>query len=287
MPADGVDFVDEDDAGRLLLGLLEHVAHPRGADADEHLHEVGAGDGEERHLGFAGDGACQERLAGAGGTHHERAARDAAAQALELAGVAQELDELLHVFLGLVHPGDVGEGGLDLIFGEQPRLALAERHRPAAPAGAALHLAHEEHEHGNDDEDGEAGDQKLRPDALLLRLLADDLDVVVVEVVEQLGIIDVWPHDEELLAVLAMDDDLQPLELDGFHLPRTHGAQEGGVGHLLRIAADAEVVEDREQHGQDDEPQEYVLAHVVQWLALTASSASGLACRAATSSWRP
>jgi len=28
MAADGVDLVDEDDARRLLLGLLEHVAHP-------------------------------------------------------------------------------------------------------------------------------------------------------------------------------------------------------------------------------------------------------------------
>ena len=63
MPADRVDLVDEDDAGRVLLGLLEHVAHARSADADEHLDEVGTGDGEERHLGFAGDGARQQRLA--------------------------------------------------------------------------------------------------------------------------------------------------------------------------------------------------------------------------------
>ena len=40
--ADGVDLVDEDDAGRVLLGLLEQVAHAGGADADEHLDEVGA-----------------------------------------------------------------------------------------------------------------------------------------------------------------------------------------------------------------------------------------------------
>jgi len=33
MAADRVDFVDEDDAGRVLLGLLEHVAHAAGADA--------------------------------------------------------------------------------------------------------------------------------------------------------------------------------------------------------------------------------------------------------------
>ena len=38
--ADGVDLVDEDDAGRLFLGLLEEVAHLARAHADEHLHEL-------------------------------------------------------------------------------------------------------------------------------------------------------------------------------------------------------------------------------------------------------
>ena len=42
MPADRVDLIDEDDAGRLFFRLLEHVAHPRRANADEHLDEVGA-----------------------------------------------------------------------------------------------------------------------------------------------------------------------------------------------------------------------------------------------------
>jgi hypothetical protein len=35
--------------GRVGLGLLEQVAHAGGADADEHLDEVGAGDRVERH----------------------------------------------------------------------------------------------------------------------------------------------------------------------------------------------------------------------------------------------
>src|SRR4029078_12442809 len=55
MAADRVDFVDEDDAGRVLLVLLEHVAHARGADADEHLDKVRARNREERHVGFARD----------------------------------------------------------------------------------------------------------------------------------------------------------------------------------------------------------------------------------------
>ena len=64
--AERVELVDEDDAGRLLARLLEQVAHPRGADADEHLDEFRAVDREERHAGLARDGARQQRLAGAG-----------------------------------------------------------------------------------------------------------------------------------------------------------------------------------------------------------------------------
>src|SRR5262249_40584655 len=42
LAADRVDLVDEDDAGRVALGLVEQVADTRGADADEHLDELGA-----------------------------------------------------------------------------------------------------------------------------------------------------------------------------------------------------------------------------------------------------
>ena len=67
---DGVDLVDEDDAGRVLLALLEEVAHAARADADEHLDEVGARDAEERNARFTGDGAREQRLAGARRAHH-------------------------------------------------------------------------------------------------------------------------------------------------------------------------------------------------------------------------
>ena len=110
MAADRVDFVDEDDAGRALLGLLEHVAHAGRADADEHLDEVGAGDREERHLGLAGDRLGEQRLAGARRADQQHAARNAAAELLELLRVLQEVDQFLDFFLGLVAAGDVGEG---------------------------------------------------------------------------------------------------------------------------------------------------------------------------------
>ena len=57
-----VDLVDEDDARRVGLALLEEVAHPGRAHPDEHLDEVRAGHLEERPSGLAGHGARQQGL---------------------------------------------------------------------------------------------------------------------------------------------------------------------------------------------------------------------------------
>ena len=76
VPADGVDLVDEDDGRGVGLGLLEQVADPAGADADEHLDEVRAGDRVERHARLAGHRAGQQRLAGAGRAVQQHALGD-------------------------------------------------------------------------------------------------------------------------------------------------------------------------------------------------------------------
>ena len=72
-----------------------------------------------------------------GGPTRRHAARDAAAEALELLRIAQELDDLLQILLGLVDAGDVLEGDAAMRLGEELRLRLAEAH---GAAGAALHL---------------------------------------------------------------------------------------------------------------------------------------------------
>ncbi len=66
--SDGVELVDEDDRGGGRLGLGEQVAHPAGADADDHLDELGGRHLEEGHLGLARHGAREQRLPGARGT---------------------------------------------------------------------------------------------------------------------------------------------------------------------------------------------------------------------------
>ena len=68
-----------------------------------------AADREERHAGLAGHGPGQQRLAGARRAHQQDALGHAAAQALELFGVLQELDDLLQVVLHAFQAGHVGE----------------------------------------------------------------------------------------------------------------------------------------------------------------------------------
>ena len=156
MAADGVDLVDEDDAGRVLLRLLEHVAHAAGADADEHFDEVGTGNGEERHVGLAGDGARQQRLAGAGRADQQHAARDPAAEPLEFGRIAQEFDDLLQIELGLVDAGHVFEGDAAMRLGEKFGARLAKTQRLAA---GALHLARQENPDADQRHERQPGDQ--------------------------------------------------------------------------------------------------------------------------------
>ena len=107
--ADGVELVDEDDRGRLLLRLREEVADARGADAHEHLDKLGRGEGEERGAGLAGDGPGEERLAAAGGTGEHHALGNLGARRLELLRLAKEVHDLRELDLRVADAGDVGE----------------------------------------------------------------------------------------------------------------------------------------------------------------------------------
>ena len=107
--ADGVELVDEDDAGRVAARVAEQPPNARGADAGIHLDEVGAAGEQERNAGFAGNRSRQQRLAGAGRADEQHALRDAAADRREPAGLREEVDDFLDFVFGLVHAGDVLE----------------------------------------------------------------------------------------------------------------------------------------------------------------------------------
>ncbi|MNZ58682.1 hypothetical protein D3C78_766960 [compost metagenome] len=268
MATNGVDLVDEDNAWGVLFGLLEHVAHTAGTHTDEHLDEVRTGNGEERHLGFAGNRLGQQGLTGTRRANHQYATRDAATQTLELARVAQELDQLADFFLGLVATCNVSQSGLDLVFGQQARLALAEAHRPALAACTALHLAHEEHEHGNDHQDREARHQQLSPDALLLGLLAFDDHVIVDQVADQAVIGNGRANGLEAVAVGALAGNDVAVDGHTLDLAILDLLDEVGIVEGLRLVRAGEVVHHCHQDSCDDQPQDQILCHVVQFATL-------------------
>ena len=145
LAAHRVDLIDEDDARAVFLRLLEQVAHAGRAHADEHLHEVGTGDGIKRHARLAGHGAGQQRLAGTRRAVEQHAARDLRAE-LEVPGrILKEVLDLHEFVNGFIGTRDVVEGVGRLVLGELLGFVAADAEQSA---GALLHAGDEEEEQG-------------------------------------------------------------------------------------------------------------------------------------------
>jgi hypothetical protein len=254
MAADRVDFVDEDDAGRVLLRLLEHVAHTACADADEHFDEVGARDREEGHVRFAGDRARDQRLAGARRADEQHAARDASAEPLEFAGIAQEFDDLFEIGFGLIDARDVLERDAAMRFGQHFCARLAEAHRLAA---RALHLAREKNPHADERDERQPGnEQRHEPRHLLALRLGGDCDTLAVQTLHERRI--ARRIGLERAAVGEGASDVRPLNDDVADLAGLHFGQQLRKRNIVRHLPLARVLEQREQRKQqenDDHPE--------------------------------
>ncbi len=256
MAADGVDLVDEDDAGRVLLGLLEQVAHARGADADEHLDEVRAGDGEERHAGLAGDGAGEQRLTGSRRAHHEHAAGNRPAEALVAAGIAQVVDQLADLFLGLVDAGHVAQTHRDLVAFDAPRLALAETEDVAGTAPAEALAPHDVNPHADQQQEREDREEHARQHAGLGRRACVDFHAGLDQIADETRIL--RRIGSERRAVHALTDDVPVLHAHAGDVAGLHPGEKLRVGDALRARAAAGIHQGRRHHvteyghGQND-----------------------------------
>ena len=184
--AQRVQLVDEDDARGLRLGLFEQVAHAGGPDADEHLDEVGAADGEERDAGLARDGARQQGLARSRRPDQQDALRELGAQTAEACGRLQEVDHLQQLFFRLVDAGDVGEPHVDVLLHVDLGLAASQGHEPVLPRLAEA----PDHEHPEHADEGDRNQpaEGVAPE----RALDDAVDAhaVFIEVLQQIRIVD-------------------------------------------------------------------------------------------------
>ena len=150
LAADGVDFIDEDDAGSVFLGLHKQVTDAACTHANEHFHEIRTGNREERHACLPGYGAGEKGFAGSGRTEEQDTLGDFGAQGFEFSGVLEEFDDFSEFLLGFVGAGNFFEGHLLFVRAIKLGSALAEVHRLIT---LALSLAHHEVEEGNNQRD--------------------------------------------------------------------------------------------------------------------------------------
>ena len=274
LAADGVDLVDEDDAGAVLLRRLEQVAHPRGTDTDEHLDEVRTGDGVERDACLTGDSTGQQRLTGTGRTVEQDATRDLRPELLVAGRVLQEVADLVELLDGLVGAGDVVEGRVRVVDVEFLGLRLADAERTA---GTTLHAGEEEQQQTTDDEDRQQHHQQRAEEGVLGdlglvlpgircldlledrvcgagRVLRDDLLDVVVTVDADL----VLQRDLELLLPVI---DLHLLDVLVVELLHGDGGVDVGVP-AGGVGENAERVDGDEDRGDNrGNPQDLLLSH--------------------------
>ena len=157
-------------AGASCLGFIEEIAHAAGADADEHLDELRGRDAEERHAGLAGNRARGQRLAGAWRSDQEHTARQSRAELVVLGRIAQEIDDLRQLLLGLFLAGDIGKRHLRSL-----RIVLSG---PASPEPEDVlltprHLPTHEDDQAEEEQDRQETEEKTRQNRAALRLPVD------------------------------------------------------------------------------------------------------------------
>ena len=206
LAADRVNLVHEDDARRVLLRLLEQVAHTGGTHADKHLHEVGTGDREERHSGLARHGAGQQSLTGTGRTVQQHAARNLRTQGLVAGGVGQEVADLIQLLHCLIRTGDIVEGGIRIVLVQLLGGGLAKAE--GAHATATLHAGQHEHQQAEDQQHRQQHHQQAAQEAILGDLCVELLRLGLLYRVEDLGCRPAGVLRDDLLDVfLAIDLD--------------------------------------------------------------------------------
>ena len=150
---DRVDLIDEHDARRILLRILEKITDTGGSHADKHFHKIRPGDAEERNSRLPGDRFCQQGLSCSRRSLKKHALRDPRAYLDIFLRRLKEIDDLLELFFLLLQPCHIGEGDLDLILIRQPRAALSEVHRLCIRSAVlAVHKKENEEHPGQCDE---------------------------------------------------------------------------------------------------------------------------------------
>ena len=208
---------------------------------------------------------AMQRLAGAGWADEENAARDAPAEALELLRIAQELDDLLQILLGLVDARDILERDAPVRLRQKLGLGLAEAH---GPAGTALHLARQEYPRADKQRERKHVDeQRDEPGRVVGLRTGSDLNALLLQLRNQHRIVRRIGREGAPVGEGAAD--LRAGYHDIGDPPSIGLVQKLAIGDVASAGAMARVLEkrDKRKHQQeDDNPQGKVAEVRIHWI---------------------
>src|SRR5882762_11656205 len=228
LASDGIDLIDEHDARRVLLRLVEQVADAACADTDEHLDELRAGDREERNSRLAGHGLAKQRLASAGRANQEHTLGDARSKRDELFRIFEELHDLGELLLRFLHTRDVSERDGRFVTRAHACARAPKRDHPVV---STLRLSQDPpHESGYQDDQDYVREQHTQQVAAAAVLVVLDDDVVLrAELGHELTVAcAVGQHNVVLVPVRVDDDSIGAIDLDRLDLAV------GRLGHEVR-----------------------------------------------------
>ena len=186
LATNGINFIDENDAGAVFLGALKQVADPGSAHAHEHFHKLGTREGEEGHTGLSSNGFGQEGFTRSRGTDQQNALGNFRAHGGEALRGFQKSDHLLEILFGLLNSGNVIE--FDARFGLHCKagLGLAELHRLARPPRHPIGATGQENERSNQQKWEQQIPQQAQGRRGSLWRMNVKADALVLELVHQL-----------------------------------------------------------------------------------------------------
>ena len=267
-----VDFVDEDNAGHVLLGLVKQISYAACAHADEHFYKVTTADGEERHACLACDGFGKQRFTRSRRTYKQHAVRNTRADVVVLLRIFEEVDDFLQLFLFLVGTCNVGKTYLDVF--DCVRTTATEIHVLVVLASEGTHQVHAQAD------DQRKGKQRIENipnvgSAVVERVLQLGVgfvggDLLLNPVVKLADVVANRLGEDELLSFFVFGG--YCVEFDGDPCIRADVLLELRTGYLLGLPGNTEPQyhkQDDKQHAAEDCPKHTFASLLFQSILLT------------------
>mmetsp|Transcript_2572 Transcript_2572/g.4000 ORF Transcript_2572/g.4000 Transcript_2572/m.4000 type:complete len:321 (-) Transcript_2572:551-1513(-) len=139
LTSNGIDLINEDDARRVLLGLVEHITHTRSSNTNKHLYKFGTRNGDEWHTCLSSNSLGEEGLTSTRGSIEDDTTRNAASVLGVSLGLLQKVNNLGELELGSITSSNFVESYTCVGNHLDLRLGLAHAHGTSRSTHAPRH----------------------------------------------------------------------------------------------------------------------------------------------------